>query len=229
MKPSTFIGKFMSRYLWGNIAAMALALVVGVCGVKWGLDIYTHHGESIAVPDVKGKAFADAQHILEQMGFEVQVSDTGYVKSLSPDCVLEQNPEPGTRMKSGRTVSLIVNAAHSPTLAMPDLVDNSSLREATAKLKAMGFKVGEPQYVSGEKDWVYGIVVRGHQVATGQRVSIEDIVVIQAGSGLRDERDSVQYIDADDFEPVQSGDVDDFEEVDAPPELGEEKLNPGKE
>ena len=92
MNPSEFFGKFTSRYFWGNICAMAIVVVVACAGVKYGLDVYTHHGESISVPDVRRKSFADAQYLLEDAGMQVVVSDTGYVRNLPPDCILEQSP-----------------------------------------------------------------------------------------------------------------------------------------
>ena len=65
------------------------AVVALLClSVKFGLDLYTHHGESIAIPNLKHKQLVDAQHILETLGLEVQVVDTGYVKGLPADCVL---------------------------------------------------------------------------------------------------------------------------------------------
>lgn len=216
MKPSEFFRKCRSGYLWGNIAAMMVVGLLLLLGVKWGIDIYTHHGERVEVPDVRYKSFADAQHILEMRGFVVTVSDTGYVKSRRPDCVLKQDPVAGTYMKTGREVTLIVNASHAPTIALPDIVDNSSLREATFTLRAMGFTVGAPQYVSGEKDWVYGVTCRGRQLVAGDRVSVDDMLVIQAGSGMRDEADSVEYVDVDDMMPTEEGDIDEFEVVDGP-------------
>ena len=68
MNPSEFIKKFKSRYLWGNLCAMALVVVAACAGVKFGLDVYTHHGESIAIPDVRRKAFADADYLLREAG-----------------------------------------------------------------------------------------------------------------------------------------------------------------
>ena len=47
MTPSEFIGKFKSKYLWGNLMAMGIVLVLLFLGVRYGLDIYTHHGETI--------------------------------------------------------------------------------------------------------------------------------------------------------------------------------------
>ena len=214
MKSSEFAAKFKSKYLWGNLAAMVVVVVLLCVGVKYGLDIYTRHGESIPIPNVKHMAFGDAEHVLADAGLKIEVSDTGYVKNMPPDCILEQSPGPGERVKSGHIIYVIVNSKHSPTITLPDVIDNSSLREAMAKLTAMGFKLGTPQYISGEKDWVYGILVHGRHVVAGEKISIEDALLIQVGNGMRDEEDSVSYVDPEYNEP--EGDVDEFEEVKTP-------------
>lgn len=216
MKTTEFIGKFKSAYLWGNIIAMAIVVVVACCGVKYGLDIYTHHGESIPIPDVRHKNMSDAVRILEDAGFTVEVADTGYVKNLPPDCVLEQSPVAGKQVKSGHVIMLTVNASHTPTLALPDIIDNSSLREAMAKLTAMGFKLTQPQFVPGEKDWVYGVVVGGRSVVAGDRISIEDAVTIQVGNGQLSATDSVDMVEGTPVLMDDDDDVDDFHEVTAP-------------
>ena len=53
MKSSDFFGKLTSKYIWLNLAAMAAVLVVLAVGVKFGIDIYTHHGEAIPIPDIR--------------------------------------------------------------------------------------------------------------------------------------------------------------------------------
>ena len=216
MKASEFFKKITSGYLWGNLFAMAVLVVLISLGVKYGLDVYTHHGEAIQVPNVKYKGFKDAERILEGLGLVVHVSDTGYVKTLPPDCVLEQNPDAGEMVKSGHVIYLTLNALTTPTLTLPDIVDNSSLREAMAKLTALGFKVAMPQFVPGEKDWVYGVLVRGRNVNSGDKISVEDSVVIQVGNGMRDASDSVNYIDPVYPEEDEMDEFDDFEEVRTP-------------
>lgn len=217
MSPSEFINKFRSRYLWGNIFAMIAVIAVLIVAVWIGLNIYTKHGEAIAIPDVRHKSMTEARRILEEKGLNVEVTDTGYVKGLAADCVLEQNPVSGEMVKSGHTVSLIVNASSTPTITLPDIIQNSSLREATAKLKAMGFKVGPPNFVEGEKDWIYGVTVDGRQVASGDHISVNKTVVLQVGNGFMAESDSVHYVDYymdRAGEPTEdNGDVDDFVEV----------------
>lgn len=224
MKSSEFIGKFKSRYLWGNIVAMLIVVTVLFLGLKYGIAIYTHHGESIAVPDLRHKKLADAQHIVDVLRLKLVVSDTGYVKTLPPNSILEQSLEPGEHVKSGHVIYVTVNTGSTPTLTLPDVVDNSSLREAMAKLQAMGFKLAMPQFVPGEKDWVYGITVRGRSVQAGDRISIEDSLTIQAGNGLRDSTEVVDYVDPVYPEEEEEGDVDEFEEVITPP--ANEETNP---
>ena len=224
MTPSEFIGKFKSKYLWSNLLAMGIVLVLLFLGVRYGLDLYTHHGESILVPDLKHKSISDAEKVLRHLGIEMVVSDTGYVKTLPPDCILEQSLEPGDRVKSGHKIYLVINSSHSPTLTLPDIIDNSSLREATAKLTSMGFKLGQPKFISGEKDWVYGVQVKGVNINSGDKVSVEDVLVIVAGNGRLSEEDSINMIDQgyDDFDSFEEATGDDVTTDYAPVEEQEE-------
>lgn len=217
MKTSEFIHKFMSINLWGNLLAMFAVALLLIVGAKLGIDIYTHHGEAIKIPDVRRLPENVAISQLEDLGFVPIVSDTGYVKTLPPGTILEQSPAPGIIVKSGRYIYLTINATDVPTLVLPDIIDNCSYREAKAKLASMGFKLGEPLYVPGEKDWVYGVKCKGVSLSVGQRVSIEDVIVIEVGNGMRDENDSLYVTDPDydypDMSEVGGGsaDDDDFE------------------
>ena len=218
MDSKEFLNKFKSSFLWANLLAMALVVIVCVMGVKFGLDTYTHHGEAISIPDVRRRSFDDAERILKGLGFNVVVVDTGYVKTLPPDAVLELSPEVGQKVKTGRTIYLTINASNSPVLSLPDVIDNCSFREAQAKLTAMGFLIGEPQYITGEKDWVYGVKCNGRSLAAGDRVSIEDKIVLQVGSGQRDANDTLIVTDAvyenmPERGDVNGGEVDNFQVV----------------
>ncbi|CDA55424.1 PASTA domain-containing protein [Segatella hominis] len=219
MTSSEFFNKFKSKYLWGNLFAMGVVVALLCVGVKFGIELYTHHGEAILIPDIRYKSFADAERILDDAGLQIEVTDTGYVRNLPPDCILEQSPVSGERVKAGRVIYVTINSDHTPTLTIPDVIDNSSLREAMAKLTAMGFKLGAPQYIPGEEDWVYGILVKGKHVVAGDKVSIDAILTVQVGNGQRDAADSVNYVDPKyeqeelEKEVQESGDADNFEVV----------------
>lgn len=236
MKPNDFMRKIFSLRLWGNLFAMLLTVVLVCLGVRFGIDIYTHHGEEIVIPDVRHKLYSDAEHLLNASGLEVVVSDTGYVKTLPADCILEQQPASGKKVKSGRVIYLVINSSHSPMLTLPDVIDNCSYREARAKLMAMGFRVGPAEYISGERDWVYGIKSKGHLLNNGQKVSVDDMIIIQVGDGMRGDDDPYLIADPGEFgivygdslhrehvsaEPSDEGnaaqeEVDEFEVVTAP-------------
>ena len=214
MKTKEFFGKFCSKFLIWNLIAMALVVILLIVGVNYGLDWYTHHGESIRVPNIEGMRIDKARETMEECGLEIVVTDSGYNRRLPADCVLTQNPGAGLTVKSGHIIYVTINSSNSPSVAIPDVVDNSSYREAEAKLISLGFKVLPPQYVTGEKDWVYGVSCNGRKVSTGERVSIEQPLTLLVGSGQYSADEDLNVI-GDDDAMMQSGDgeVDDFEEV----------------
>ena len=214
MRTKEFFGKFCSKFLIWNLIAMALVVILLVVGVNYGLDWYTHHGESIRVPNIEGMRITKAREMMEECGLEIVVTDSGYNRRLPADCVLTQNPGAGLTVKSGHTIYVTINSSNSPSVAIPDVVDNSSYREAEAKLISLGFKVLPPQYVTGEKDWVYGVSCNGRKVSTGERISIEQPLTLLVGSGQYGADEELNVV-GDDDAMMQSGDgeVDDFEEV----------------
>ena len=212
MEAKEFFGKFASGFLWGNILAMVLVVVALAFGVKYGLDVYTRHGEGIEVPKIEGMAYQKARTLVEERGLNVMVTDSGYNKRLPAGSILIQNPGPGMKVKAGHTIYVTVNSPSSPTFAIPDVVDNSSYREAEAKLVAIGFKLEPPQQVEGEKDWVYGILCRGRRVSTGDRISIDTPLTLLIGNGHYSSDEAIDYIEPEE-KTIQEGEPDEFEEV----------------
>ena len=194
MRTKDFFGKFFSKFLVGNLLAMLIVVILAMFSVKYGLEWYTHHGEGIEVPKLEGKKFSEARAIIDDLKLNIVVSDSGFNKKLPADCILMQNPGYGTKVKQGHTIYVTVNSPSSPSFAIPDVVDNSSYREAAARLMAIGFKLLEPQMVPGEKDWVYGIICDGKKVSAGERISIDHPLTLMIGNG--------QYqTDEDEVEP----------------------------
>lgn len=181
-----FIKKLFSPLIWGNLLAMVFVLLLIFVGVWKGMDIYTRHGEGVPVPNVIGMMESDARYTLGRIGLTAVVVDSAFNKSEPSGSILEQTPGEGSRVKSGREIYLVVNTENTPTMPVPDIADNSSLREAEAKLRAMGFKLGPVEYVAGDKDWVYGVKSRGRNVYAGERVPIDVPLVLQVGNSSND-------------------------------------------
>ena len=218
MNAKVFFKKVCNRFLLLNLLAMVVVVVLLCLGVGYGLDLYTHHGEGIEVPELKGMRYQKARLLLEEKGLNIVVSDSGYNKTLPADCILAQMPGHGQKVKEGHTIYVTVNSLSSPTFAIPDIVDNSSLREAEAKLTAMGFRLMPTQRVTGERDWVYGILCRGRRVSNGDRVPIDYPLTLMVGSGTYDESADVDYVDSGSSPDMSNeDDVDEFVEVSEPP------------
>ena len=174
-------------FFWLNLAGMIILSVAAVFGTLAWLDSYTHHGESHVVPDVKNKTVTAAHAALRSQLLKGTVTDSVYIKGMPNGIVLEQKPASGARVKEGRMVYLMVTTTDVPVVKLPDLIDNSSFRQAEAKLKAMGFRLTEPEFVVGEQDWIYGIKYRGRLLKTNDPIPHEALLTLCVGNiALRD-------------------------------------------
>ncbi len=169
--------------LWKNVIAMILVVALFVGGTYFGADLYTRHGEEISVPNLLNLTVDQACERLDMLGLQGEVRDSIYNRSLAPGLVCQQSIGAGNKVKQGRVIYLTVNTNHAETLTLPDLADNSSYREANAKLIAMGFNMTAPQYIDGERDWVYDVKCNGRSVCAGSRIEISDPVTLVVGNG----------------------------------------------
>ena len=182
-----------NKFFWVNIIAMIVVVVVMIFGVLKWLDIHTHHGETVAVPDVKGMTVDEAAKMFRNHGLVYVISDTKYVKDKAAGIILELKPGVGEKVKEGRTVYLTVNTLDVPLRAIPDVADNSSLRQAQVQL------------VNGEKDWVYGVKYQGRQLAAGEKIPVGSSLTLMVGNGSGDtsEEDSAD-VSVDTDQPITS-------------------------
>lgn len=198
MSVSEFFKKLFSRVLTLNCLGIIVLSIVLCIGSLVFLNFYTHHGVEITVPDVRGVAYDVAQKKLKALGLVMEVTDTGYVYNAAPYSVLEQSIKPGEQVKPGRIIYLTINASGPRLLTMPDLADNCSRREAEDKLQILGFKLGAPEYIMGDPDWVYGVKINGKNVPAGAKVSSGTPITLVIGVGGEDDEyngnDSLDYI-----------------------------------
>lgn len=146
MKPifRFLISKVFLINLFGSIA-LGFALLYGA---YFWLKGYTHHNETLSVPDLRGMSIPEAKETLHKRDLEVVISDSAYVPNAQPLSVIEQQPQASDKVKINRKIYLKVNSPNPPKVPVPDLKD-VSLRQAMEILKTKGFKVGELKYVPG--------------------------------------------------------------------------------
>lgn len=161
---------------------VVVALLLGIIVFK-GLDVYTHHGEEVIVPDVKGMMPNQAEKMFRDRGLVAKVVTTSYRKDMPSGCILELTPESGEKVKRGRIIFLTINSIDAPLREVPDVTENSSAREAEAQLLTAGFHLTPNQLVKGELDWVYGVLYNGRRIMTGEKIPVGSILTLQIGNG----------------------------------------------
>ena len=170
-----------NRAFWLNLIAMPAVVIAIIFGVLHWLDNYTHHGQSIIVPNVKGLPLQQAEAEFNKKNLKTVVIDSNFVKGMPAGAVLEQKPTSGAKVKTGRTVYLTINTAEMPKVAIPDIIDNSSYRQAEARLRALGFKLTAPEIISGEKDWVYAVKYLEKELTNGEKIPRESVLTLIIG------------------------------------------------
>lgn len=197
MSISDFFKKMFSPIMMLNCLGVVAATVFLVGGALLFLQCYTRHGEEVEVPNLRGQRLDIAIKKMEAMGLKVEVTDTGYVDTYIGDVILEQSIEPGTSVKVGRVIDITINASTAQSISLPDVADNSSRREAEARLKAKGFKNIRVEYTVGDRDWVYALKVNGKAATRNEKAPVTALISIVVGDGSLEEQyngnDSLDY------------------------------------
>lgn len=212
MSIKEFAAKIKAPILWGNLLAMLVVIVLLCFGVMWWLNSYTHHGEGIEVPNLYGVTHKEAVLRLDSVGLVVVANDSSYVEGLPAGAIIQQNPDYGMKVKSGRIIYVTINSLTMPCEKIPDLIDNCSYREAEARLKSLGFELLAPKLIDGEKDWVYGIQYRGRSLMSGESIPRESELTLVIGNGATGEERELEEVTSEE-DSSSADDIDDFLEV----------------
>ena len=152
------------RLLLINIAAMAAVVVATIFFTFRWINNYTEHGVAVIVPDITGLQESDAVNKLVQHHVEGVAEDHVYIKGIPFGEITAQRPVANAKVKRGRKIYLTVSSGNHPMIAVPDIADNSSLRQAESRLRAAGFKLAPNDTIPGELDWVYGVRYNGREL-----------------------------------------------------------------
>jgi beta-lactam-binding protein with PASTA domain len=127
---------------------------------------------------------------IEQLGklesvdeFDILVVDSVYDYNKKGGLIVSQDPQPGSKVKPGRTIYISVIAYLPEQVKMPSLVD-LSLRQAKALLQTYGMKLGFVKMIPDPaKNAVLQVSCRGRNIAPGTMIPKGSIIDIYVGSG----------------------------------------------
>ncbi len=149
------------RVPWSVIGVIVALLLVAGGAVAFAATRTQSHD----VVDVVGLAYVDAAAQLDVLRFKVERTDV-FDDKVPAEQVLAQDPEPGTSLAEGRTVTLTVSIGPPPVPVPTDLV-GKTIEQATASLTAAGFRLGALTDVYDES------VAKGLVLSVGQGVAAQ--------------------------------------------------------
>lgn len=134
------------KWILKHFVAAVVVVLALVVGAIIFLNIVTKHGQELVVPDLSNLTIEQADSVASAHEMVIDVKDSVFVKRMKRGAVYRQNPAPGSKVKSGRRISLTINAKNAKQITMPNLV-GLSMRQAKAELLSRGLLLGKLIYV----------------------------------------------------------------------------------
>ncbi|WP_233498212.1 PASTA domain-containing protein [Meiothermus sp. QL-1] len=130
---------------WPGWLPGLLMLLLGSLALTEAAQRYLNPPEYV-LPDLVGKTPREALEAVRGFGLKVEFTEGSDV-SRPEDQILEQDPNPGTRVKPGRRLELVLN---KPRLGTVPTVSGRSLEDARRALEAAGYRIaGVTRIASG--------------------------------------------------------------------------------
>ncbi|WP_405168140.1 Stk1 family PASTA domain-containing Ser/Thr kinase [Nocardia sp. NBC_01499] len=133
------------------------------------VKVYRSKGsQPVKVPDVRGKATADATKMLTDAGIAVRETKSQYDRTIDADKAIGTDPAAGTTIQSGDGVTLLVSNA----VKMPD-VRGWTVANARAKFQSLGVQVEVKQLVASDSSLIVSQTPAvGANIESGNTVSL---------------------------------------------------------
>jgi len=170
-------------FLTQVIIALIVLFVLCFVLIK-GLDVRTNHGEEIEVPDLTKLTVVQAKEKLKALGLDYQINDTlSFNKEFPPNSIVEQDPSPSSKVKSGRKIYLKLNAADYEMVQIPNFKD-LTYRQILPTLVALGLEEGKVTYKPHfAEDVVLELQHKGKTLKAGDKVMRTSKIDFVLGDG----------------------------------------------
>lgn len=168
-----------------NAALSVVLVIVILISTYYWLGAYTNHGETIVVPDIKGKSWKVLEKELAVKNLRLQVADSSvFIVDKPGGLIIEQDPAPGSRVKENRTVYVTVSKIVPPQVRIPAIIDVSD-RQAEAILLSYGLKTGARSYKPDlAKNAVLELLWKGRTLHVGDEIPKGSVIDLVLGDGF---------------------------------------------
>lgn len=170
------------RVLLNLALAIGVFILLGWLTFRW-LEYYTHHGDEVAVPNVMNTTVHRAVEVLDEAGLEYEVDSLKYDPKYKPFQVLGVFPQPGAKVKTGRSITLLINPRTWAPVSVPEILDKYK-GLAFRRLEQVGLKMGDTLYEPNiQRDAVIKILYNGREIRPGTQLPRFSTVALVIGTG----------------------------------------------
>ena len=122
----------------------------------------------------------------ETKDFKVEVSDSVHFQDKEKGTVVSQVPTADSKVKTGRTIYLIINGQEAEKVPMPELT-GISVRQATSDAEIFGLKIGKLRYVPDISTTVLEQSFKGKPIKTNTLIIKGSTIDLVVGKGESNE------------------------------------------
>lgn len=160
------IGRFFISKTFLKNLGIAIVVVVALLWASFKfISVYTRHGETVDVPNFVDQKISGLDAFISGKNVGYEIIDSIYDPKKPGGQVVRQDPDPGIKVKQGRTIYLFVTSTVPPKIACPKL-EELSARAAMAVAESYGLI---PSMKTKKAD-CNGCVIQQLDAKTGKRI-----------------------------------------------------------
>ena len=186
MKSSnSWIEFIKSTYFLKNLGMVVGMILAFLIVVNFLLKQFTRHGEAIQIPDFIGEYVETSQPIAKKMNLKLMAVDSVFIVGKPGGQIINQTPQPGSKIKKGRIVYLTITKSKADEIAasrLPVLYGKSYERKSR-ELKN-GFEISsrivDYKYDSGPENYILAVLYKGDTIVSS-RVRNMDVMIEKGG------------------------------------------------
>jgi len=177
-------------FKYNALAVVGITIFLIVLNM-FALRIYTDHGDSVEIPDLRGKTTDEVSDILSNIDLRFQIRDSVYSRETAPGTVLDHFPKAGQKVKENRTIFITLCAVSQEKIPMPQLTD-ISYRQAVNIIESSGLIAGSVEYKPSEfPNLVLEQKSEGSEISVGEMIPKGSIIDLVLGSDSNGETSQV--------------------------------------
>ena len=173
---------FENHPLLKHLLYMLIVSVVIVFLSFMLIKIVARQGQEHELADLRGLSLTELEDE-NPLSLRYVVIDSVYDAEKEGGIVIQQDPKPGTMIKTRRKVYVTITAYAPSDVVLPEL-SNMTVRSAVSALEAAGLRCGKLRFVdSPYRNVILECSSKGKMVYAGEKMNQNDVVDLTVGMG----------------------------------------------